>query len=40
MSIEKNHDGGGGIPMAGVGYVIVPSGSETTEYVQRCYRTQ
>lgn len=40
MSIEKNHDGGGGIPMSGVGYVIVPSGSETTEYVQRCYRTQ
>ena len=40
MNIERNYNGGGGIPMSGVGYVIVPSGSETTEYVQRCYRNQ
>lgn len=40
MNIERNYNGGGGIPMSGVGYVIVPSGSDTTEYVQRCYRNQ
>lgn len=40
MSIEKNYNGGGGIPMSGVGYVIVPNGTNTTEYVQRCYRNQ
>lgn len=40
MGIEKNYRDGGGIPMSGIGYVIVPNGSDTTEYVQRCYRNQ
>ncbi len=37
--IEVQNGNSNGIPQSGVGYIIVPSGSDRSEYITRCYRT-
>ena len=38
MSLEKNRGNNNCIPISGVGYIVIPRGVNTAEYVQRCYR--
>lgn len=38
MSLEKNRGNNNCIPISGVGYIVIPKGVNTAEYVQRCYR--
>jgi hypothetical protein len=38
MAIEINRGNNNCISMSGIGYVIIPDGSDPAEYVQRCYR--
>lgn len=36
--LEQNRGNNNGIPLSGIGHVIIPSGCDTAEYIQRCYR--
>ena len=36
--IEKNRGNNNGIPLSGIGYVIVPDNCDIKEYIQKCYR--
>lgn len=36
--IEVNRGNNNGIPLSGIGYIIVPSDAERSEYIERCYR--
>lgn len=40
MSLERNRGNNNCIPFSGIGYVVIPDGSDAAEYVQRCYRNQ
>lgn len=36
--LEKNRGNNNGIPLSGIGYVVIPEGCNTAEYIQSCYR--
>lgn len=36
--LEKNRGNNNGIPISGIGYVVIPEGCNTAEYIQSCYR--
>lgn len=36
--IEKNRGNNNGIPLSGIGYVVIPEGCNVAEYIQNCYR--
>lgn len=36
--IEKNRGNNNGIPLSGIGYVVIPEGCNVAEYIQSCYR--
>ena len=36
--LEKNRGNNNGIPLSGIGYVVIPEGCNTVEYIQSCYR--
>lgn len=36
--LEKNRGNNNGIPLSGIGFVIIPNGSNIAEYIQKCYR--
>jgi hypothetical protein len=38
MAIEVNRGNNNCISLSGIGYIIIPEGSDPAEYVQRCYR--
>lgn len=36
--IEKNRGNNNGIPLSGIGYVVIPNNCDIKEYIQKCYR--
>jgi hypothetical protein len=36
--IEKNRGNNNGIPLSGIGYVVIPEGCNVAEYIKNCYR--
>lgn len=36
--LEKNRGNNNGIPLSGIGYVVIPEGCNVSDYIQKCYR--